>query len=469
MQLRPHQSSDLESLRSLYRAAHRSVVYVAPTGSGKTTTASQLMRLSVAKGRRVIFMAHLRTLIGQCSDRLKGLGIEHGVIMAGHPRSDAPVQVCSRDTLLARRGDHPAADLIILDECHHVIGAKYEEILGWYPKAHLLGLTATPIREDGRGLGNAFQAMHCSLTPRQLTDQGYLVPARVYAPDAPDLRSVATQGGEFKKSQLAEVSMKIVGDMPQNWLKFAPFKRSVYFGVNLEHSKAIVESFNAKGIPAAHLDASSSDDERRETLARLERREIWIVSNVGLFTEGADFPWVECVGLGAATHSLGKYIQMVGRGARSFDGKDDFIVMDHADCTRMHGFLVTEREWSLQGAEKKARKGEIDESPSVKMCPECYRAYESTEPACPGCGKKTAPKIRSIESKKGTLKELKEGDETVGTKGLSANPKVRKLQKIAREFGYQRGWLWHQLQAIASGKEPKIPSKALHIWEDRAA
>ena len=261
MQLWAHQANDLERLRAAYRAGSRRVVYVAPTGSGKTTTSAELMRLSVAKGRRVLFMVHLRTLVRQCSDRLSALSIPHGVIMAGFRRSDAPVQVCSRDTLI--RTEFPPADLIIQDEAHH-IGAKYDDIIARYPGAHILGLTATPIREDGRGLGASYDSLVCSLSPRQLTDQGFLVPARTFAPSAPDLRGVHTLGGDYQRGQLEEVCLKsrIIGDMPEHWKRYADGRRSVYYAVSIAHSKAIVDAFNAAGIRAAHLDAHSSDMER---------------------------------------------------------------------------------------------------------------------------------------------------------------------------------------------------------------
>jgi DNA repair protein RadD len=148
----------------------RTVLYVAPTGSGKTVVAAEIARRAADRRQRVLFLAHRREIIDQTSRKLTANGIPlgmHGIVLAGRERDLRPqamVQVASIDTLLARgiRSETmplPLTDLIIFDEAHRVRGRTREHLLSLYPDAVLIGLTATPCRGDGRGLGNIFEKM----------------------------------------------------------------------------------------------------------------------------------------------------------------------------------------------------------------------------------------------------------------------------------------------------------------------
>jgi DNA repair protein RadD len=208
MILRDYQTDVVKALEQTVAQGVRKILMVAPTGAGKTVIASAIIRNST---RRVLVVAHRREIVNQTSDKLTAFDVQHGIIQAGDEdklRPMAAVQVASIQTLHARAirsasMQMPLADLLIIDEAHHACAATYRAVLKAYPDIIVLGLTATPCRGDGRGLGGIFSTLiECPQIP-ELIESGYLVRTRVYAPVDPDLRGVQTRQGDYVESQLA--------------------------------------------------------------------------------------------------------------------------------------------------------------------------------------------------------------------------------------------------------------------------
>jgi superfamily II DNA or RNA helicase len=182
--LRPYQRKVIDRVNAQVADGHRRLCVVAPTGSGKTVVAAVLIAEAVARSERVVFVAHRRELIEQTSRKLHAVGVDHGIIQAGYPvRPGVSVQVASIQTLHARalrsaKIELPPADLLFVDEAHHVRARTYAGLIEAYPDAVVIGLTATPCRGDGRGLGNIFQVLVECPSVATLTRAGYLVPVR---------------------------------------------------------------------------------------------------------------------------------------------------------------------------------------------------------------------------------------------------------------------------------------------------
>ena len=233
MELRNYQEQAITDLSHSLGKGNKRVILQAATGSGKTVMASSIVQRAIKKGNSVLFLAHRRELISQCSNKLNLFGIGHGVIMAGETNEAwHPVQIASVDTLRARaistkRMRLPKADIIIIDECHRTLSNTYRKIIKAYEGNIVLGLTATPCRGDGLGLGHVYQDMVCAPTIQHLTDEGHLVPAKYFAPSIPDLMGIKIVAGDYNKKHLAKKmdTPKLVGDIVTNWLSIANGKQ----------------------------------------------------------------------------------------------------------------------------------------------------------------------------------------------------------------------------------------------------
>lgn len=387
---REYQAQLVAAAREAIRAQKKRILLQLPTGGGKTVVASLIIQGAVQKQKRILFLAHRRELIDQPSAKLDEAGINHGVIMAKHwrYRPQLPVQVASVQTLVNRELAHDP-DLIFIDECHRVLAKSYTAILDRYPNAITIGLTATPVRTDGRGLGNVFDHMICGPSVAVLTEQGYLVPTRVFAPGQPDLSKVKKTAGEYNTGGLQRAMDKptITGDIVSHWLKLAENRITIAFATGVEHSQHLRDSFLAAGVTAGHLDGKTDPDERVFLQRSLAQGSIRVLCSVGVLTEGVDIPVVSCIVLARPTCSTGLFLQMLGRGMRPAAGKTDMLVLDHAGCTLQHGFVDDEREWSLDIA-RPHRLDRIDTSLDIKVCPRCRRVSTAKTRICPtaDCG-----------------------------------------------------------------------------------
>jgi superfamily II DNA or RNA helicase len=301
-ELRPYQVEVIAEFDRAVAAGQRRIILVSPTGSGKTVIASAIIKAARYEGKRVVVLAHRREIIKQTSTKLYEHGIQHGIIAAEFPtRPFEPVQVASIQTLWQRAirteaMELPAADLLVIDECHHSPARTYRKIIDVYPEAILLGLTATPCRGDGRGLGGIFETIIECPQVAELIEQGYLVKTRVYAPVNPDLTGVRVEKGDYVESQLADRmnTAKLVGDIVTHWHKYGERRKTVAFTVNVGHSVHLRNEFIRSGVRAEHVDGSTPKDERDATLARLASGETELVSNCMVLTEGWDMPEVGC-------------------------------------------------------------------------------------------------------------------------------------------------------------------------------
>lgn len=336
------------------------------TVTHNTIIAAHIIHSALAKKRRVLFLAHRRELIDQCAEKLRALGIwDYNVVLSGHPHSrnpNAPMQIASIQTLIRR--EYPPADLIIIDEAHHVCGGQYQTLLKNYPDSYVLGLTATPERLDGKGLDGIFHDLLEVATVPDLIDGGFLVTPTCLGPSpeaAAKLKSalakVKVRGGDYADGALGEAMdhAELVGDIVEHWQEWAVGQKTIVFAASIAHSQHIVEQFKAAGIPAAHLDGTMSTPEREGILSAWRNGDIQVVSNCQILTEGFDFPELYCCVLARPTKSVALYLQMVGRVLRTAPDKSGALILDHAGNILEHGPPHIERIWRLEGASKKRK------------------------------------------------------------------------------------------------------------------
>jgi len=391
--LRDYQRRAVDRLKGVL---DRRPILVAPTGSGKTALAVALVK---ELGVSTLWLAHRKELIDQAAEHLERLGLWPGRIAAGHaPDPVAWVQVASVQTLVRRA--MPPAKLVVIDECHHALASCHERILARYPGAQLLGLTATPFRLDGRGLGDVFGEIVVAAYADDLCRAGVLHDPLVYAGKSPDLRRVRMSMGDYALGELSKRTNteELNADVVQTWLEKSPGRRTVAFAVDIEHSQAIAAAFQAAGVPAEHLDGGMSRAEREAVLARLRDGRTLVVSNCMVLTEGWDLPALETAIIARPTASLNLHLQGIGRIMRACPGKDGAVVLDHAGNHHVHGRVTRRIEYSLDSTK---RAGE-SEPLGLRHCKACQLLFDPGEPCCPECGWAPEPPLRERPSVHGT-------------------------------------------------------------------
>lgn len=401
--------------------------------SGKTTLAASIIHGASAKGNRVLFVAHRRELIDQCVARLREHDLEPGVILAGRePRPDRQVQVASVQTL-ARR-EVPPHDILIVDECHHSRARTYQRLVNTAP--FVLGLTATPWRTDGKGLGDLFETAVVVARPSDLIRDGYLCPVTGFAYDLPDLSAVKRVGGDYDEAGAANAMSYVGGNIVQRWLDFRP-GRTVLFACTVEHSQRMTALFRDAGARAEHLDGKTPPGERASILGRLADGVTEVVCNVGVCTEGWDLPALRCVILARPTQSQGLFLQMAGRALRPADGKTVARIHDHAGCAIRHGPVDLDRDYSLEASTKR----DADAAPRTTTCPSCYAIFSPGPRACPACGAELRREVavRAVNEVEGVEVSMDEVRRRY-VPGNVAKPAFLELKRQGEEKGYRDGW-----------------------------
>jgi DNA repair protein RadD len=479
---REYQGLTEERVRDAYRTGKKAVVLRAPTGSGKTIMAGRIIQKAVEKGKKVLFFAHRRELIRQCSEKLGWFEVPHGLILAGFsPSYRQPVQIASYQTMNVRFMKKPVegqlfvkappqADMVVFDEGHKFL-EKQLEIRKVYPDAFVLGLTATPVRSDGRGLGELYDSMVHAPSVRELMDMGKLVPMRHYAPTRPDLSGVKVKRtGDYDEGQLEQTmdDAKLRGDIIKHWLELAGDRRTVVFASGVEHSIHLRDQFRQAGAVAEHIDANTSTEERDDILRRLKRGMVQVVTNCEVLCEGWDEPGVSCVVLARPTKSLALYLQMAGRVLRptcfhcgqpaphnrptcifcgSKNIKTDSICLDHAGAVFEHGFVDDDYDWQLDGRSKiQDRQAEKKKTePEPYTCPKCSTVF-SRKPACPTCG---TPRVQAKEAKEVRVGEGILGEVTESPRQLEKERQQRWFSMLVyygKQQGYNPGWAAHKFK-----------------------
>jgi len=365
MPLWPHQSAAIDAAREQYAAGSRSILIVLPTGGGKTRVGVTIAQSSHGKGNRVIWTVHRAELVQQAAAELRSQGVACGIIAPWAPRTWEPVQVASIDTLIARNL-RPAADVIVNDECHHIVAPTHIEVRRDYPDALVIGLTATPCRADGVGLRAAYQSMVATVQPRELIGAGHLVPAVVYAP-AKALRGLAAD-------PVTEYQARCAG------------RKAIVFCASVAAAQSLAREYCTAGIPARCVDGKMSDDDRAAAIAEFRAGKVQILTNMHVLTEGFDVREVSAIILARKVGSESAYIQMVGRGMRCAPGKVDCIVLDLCGSSHDLGILPdSDRLYSLDGAGLKSG----DKVDQISQCAECgawFRSQLFVASMCPQCG-----------------------------------------------------------------------------------
>lgn len=432
--LRPYQSDVSADIDAAWADGARNVLTVLPTGAGKTVIFSEKLRAHVGAA---VAIAHRQELVGQISLSLARFGVRHNIIgprnviksILDQQRDElkrvfydptAVIAVAGVDTLV-RRSDALAAwraqvRLWVQDEAHHVLRAnKWGKAIELFPNARGLGVTATPERTDGRGLGRhaegVFDVMISGPTMRELINGGYLADYRIFAPPSDlDLHGVRiSNDGDFNRDDVRTRVRQshLMGDVVGHYQRLAAGMLGVTFASDVETAQEIADSYRASGVAAACVSAKTPDAERNHYIKEFKARRILQLVNVDLFGEGFDVPGIEVVSMARPTQSFAVYAQQFGRALRTLAGKSHGLIIDHVGNVIRHRLPDAVRHWSLDSRERGSRAARDADAIPVTTCTACFRVFEAITAACPFCGHKPEPAGRSRpEQVAGDLCEL---------------------------------------------------------------
>jgi len=446
MQLRGYQTRAIDDLRAAYRAGARAPLLCLPTGGGKTIIFSAIAQSAVARGRKVLILVHRRELLHQASRKLTAIGVDHGLIAAGVPTSDQPVQVASVQTLVRRLASMTwQPSLIIIDEAHHAAAGSWDRVLRHWPDAYRLGVTATPCRLDGRGLSSAFDHLVLSPSVADLIFWGFLSASRIYAPPVmADLTGIRKRAGDYAADQAADAMNRptVTGDAIAHYQRLAAGQQAIAFCCSIDHANSVCSAFTAAGINAATLLGNTTN--RDQIVAAFGDGTLQILVTVDVVSEGFDIPAASCAILLRPTQSLGLYLQQVGRVLRPSPGKPHALVLDHVGNVTRHGFPDDDRDWTLADG---VRRNAAANAPSVRTCPECFAAFKPA-PQCPVCGAVCAPiKSRVIREMAGELTELRREAVRAAKRDQGRARTLPELLALAKQRGYSPGWAYRIFHA----------------------
>ena len=454
--LRPYQSKAIQMLRERVRQGKRRILLVAPTGAGKMTIIAAIIRTSSVQ---VLFVCDALELVEQCVEQLALVGITNVGVMRGdddRTNPNATVQVTSIQTL--RRRDKPPAGLVLVDEAHLSASDSYvTHVFEHYQGAIILGFTATPIRLDGRPLGNRFECLEVIATYENLIKGGFIAAPFCYgAPMVPDLSNIRTVGGDYDEGQLGDVmrDVSLVGQLLEHWQKLAhlyhqkdgrptegPRRRTFIFAVNIQHSLDICQLFSSAGVRIANLDGNTSETERRRIVKSLGSGDLEAVTNVGVLLKGIDIPSAKCVVSARPTQSIVLFRQLAGRILRPWHPgcrpgctahpSVQPLLIDHANNIVTHGFPHEDIHWSLT-----ERSRPFEKKTPTRICSGCYAYLPAYRRLCPYCDTE-APPPPPAELPKENEAQLQA---LAGTPEEMRHMYLNMMVQIARAKGYKPGF-----------------------------
>lgn len=412
--LRPYQAGDVESLRDGFRAGHRRQVLVLPTGGGKSECAIHIIKESQNKGKTAWFIVDRVSLLDQTSERFSLYGIDHGIIQADHWMTDLskPVQIASAQTL-ARRKIGWLPDLIVVDECH-INYASTRALIEQATKSKVLGLTATPFT---KGMAGDWEGLVNSITTNQLIAQGFLVPLKIKACVAPEMKGAKKKfTGEYEDEEAGIRGIKIIGDVVQTWIEqtqkhFGGPVKTIVFSPSVAHGDELCRQFAEAGYNFQQISYLDLEDDKKSNIAEFRKpdSEIDGLVSCAVLTRGFDVPDILC-GISCRPYrkSFSSHIQEMGRVMRIFPSKDFGLWLDHSgniisfadDTAWLFEYGVDSLE---TGQTKDSEVREPDEKTKEKyFCTQCGTQVSPIAKVCPACGH-ARPNHSSVEVIEGEL------------------------------------------------------------------
>lgn len=437
MQLRPYQADLVEQVRTAWKEGYKAPCIVLGCGGGKSCIVAEIARRTTWNGKRVLFLVHRKELV----DQIFRTFVRWGVLMD-------LCEIGMVQTFTRRLKKLKKPSLIITDENHHSLANSYKRIYEHFADVPRVGVTATPVRLNGDGLGDVNDKLIIGVSTKWLIENNNLAPYDYYAPDIADLTGLHTKMGEYVTADIEKAMIKkaVFGSAIKYYKQLAEGKKAVCYCSSVKHSQATAKAFSEAGIKAVHIDGSTPKNERDQIISDFRKGNITVLCNVDLISEGFDVPDCECTILLRPTHSLTLYIQQSMRCMRYKPNKRA-IIIDHVGNYARHGMPDDDRVWTLKKREKRTqKKAEEEQKTKVKQCPECFFTFAPVQgqPAvCPHCNYLFPVNERVVETVEETKLIKVEGFKLDFTTPDDCHS-YQDLIEYAKKHNYKTGWAYYQ-------------------------
>lgn len=484
LELFPDQAEIMVELRNAMKK-YKAILLQSPTGSGKTAMAVYMIMKAVEKqadlerlrGRKIIFTVPRKDLLEQTSETLGRYGISHSYIASGKPFNPmSPVYIGMVPTMTGKIAGDPATGkflaknlpdgyIVLIDETH--FGSdNLDKLINFYKQqgAWVIGLSATPWKLNGQGLGMWYDHMvkgksiSWLIENKRLSDYDYY-----YGKTKPDLSKIKVGDGDYNQVQLGQYMEQqgvIIGDCVTDYKKRCMGKLHIVRCSSIKHSQMVAETFRANGVKAMHVDGETPMDERKRIFVAFAKREITVLTFCDLLNFGFDLSQASgmdvciesCSDL-KPTKSLAAQLQFWGRVLRYKDYPA--IINDHVNNYLEHGLPCSDRDWTLESRKKK-KKGEREPVPATRQCSSCFYVHPPA-PSCPACGFVYPVASREIDEVDGDLHKIDKEEakrqaqikKFQNMREQNAAETMEDLIKLAQARGYKNpvGWAGHIYQA----------------------
>ncbi len=443
LNLRDYQIEAIESIRNAYRTGNRKVMYVLPTGGGKTVVFSEICRLASLKKKKTVIFVHRKELYYQAS-----------AAIYNHIDRENLLYVKVAMIQNSKKINVEDAEFVIFDEAHHVSASSYLSVIRRNPNMKILGVTATPSYESAR----VFDRVIYGPDITTLINRGYLSKFVYLCPKTiVDTAKLAVTKNDFDVGQIQKLlsNKSVYGDLAKIIKEDYPEKTFIVFCSNIQHTKNTLDGIKEMGVKAEMVTGDLDIRVRKESLEKLARREIRCVVACDAISEGVDVPNVDACILMRPTKSRTLYIQQVGRVLRPHPSKQFSYVIDLVGNVMIHGLPDMPPPPLKPPRQKKTESN--SNSQKVEICKNCYGCYDSSihGKLCPHCNYE-AP----LKPKKKKIFSIK-NDEIIEVQRDFVKPElwnptwdipgwryaikdldtVEKLNEFAKYKKYKKGWV----------------------------
>lgn len=454
-ELRGYQRELVDRIRQSLASGHHRIIVQSPPRTGKTVVMAEIAKRATDQGNAVCFIVHRKEVLDQAKATFQEQGVDPNLLEAGMVQS------------LTRHVDTmQAPEVILIDEAHHALAKSYTRILDAFPTAYVLLFTATPVRTGRNQLDQIADDIIVGKSIKELTKQGFLAPFKYYGAkdnDVDDKKLRKSSTGDYVTASIEDaISKKIYSHTVDEYLDKAGGKQAVVYTYSVEAAHHLAAEFNARGITAEAIDATTPAQVRDTAVKNFRDQQLKVLVNVNIFTEGIDLPNVDCVIMVRPTMSLALYMQFSMRCLNPRPGKTA-VIIDQVGNWERFGLPNTDRDWkTLAKSKAKSKKANSLKRVGIQVvqCPDCFAVVEKNEVEdnkCPECGYSPIFKKREYEEREAELIEITESDNVkriekiindqvmlnVSTKRIDQLQSRKEFEAYAKLHGYKPGWVWY--------------------------